>query len=144
MNAYRKLQVLLTAHNDVHAAFCAAYQVLLCIVTVMMLYGSVVGHHVLHPIVYILFPGSATFAILIQTAFFAQLSLWEIKSNKFLELLRRNVVSGGYKVGYKFMKRQLNMLVPLRCKLGCFTTFSLDMSHECMGVSFTLLLLLLN
>ena len=144
LNEYSKLQVLLSINNDLNAELLAGFEAITCIVTVMMLYGTIVGYRVLHPLVYILFPTSAIFAVIIQTAVYAQISLWEIKSKELFRLLRGNVAVHISKLERKHRRSQLKRLVPLRCKLSFFGIFSLEMCHECMGLTFTLLLLILS
>lgn len=110
-----------------------------------MLYGTIVGYPVLHPLVYLLFPTSAVFAIVMQTAFYAQISLWETKSVELIQLLRRNAeIVSSTQLENKRMRVDVNRLVPLRCKISFFGSFSVDSSNECMNQTFSMLLLLLS
>ena len=145
MAEYRKLRVILSIHNDLNAEFSAGFAAVTCVVTVMMLYGTIVGYHVLHPLVYLLFPTSAIFAIMMQTAFYSYVSLWEIQSLEFLQLMQQNTaVMCAARRERKGMWAQLNGFVPLQCKLSFFGRVSLALSHECMGQTFSFLLLLLS
>ena len=144
IRTYRQLQVLNMLHNDLNATFAAGFVAITCIVTVMMLYGMLVGYEVLHPLLYVLFPSSALFGMIMQTAFYAQGSEWVGKSREFMGLISRNASRCSLWQERQILMREVCRLKPLKINIGSFATLSLDTAQECVDRTFNNLLLVMS
>ena len=92
---FTQLRILSVFHNEFNRHFSSGFTGIVSACVVILTYGSLKAFGIVHILIYVLFPGFAFIGLFLLTIFYPYIHCIELKSRKFLRMLKSAVRGSG-------------------------------------------------
>ena len=140
------LKILSVFHNEFNRHFSSGFTGILSAGVVIFIYGSLKTFGLVHVLIYVLFPGFAFISLFVLTIFYPYIHYLELKSSRFLGLLKsavRQRLDFGRWERSKLLK-QIEATLPIKNELSYFGYTTITVTRVMVYEIFNEVLILLR
>ena len=143
---FTNLRILSVFHNEFNRHFSSGFTGIVSGNVVILIYGSLKTFGLVHILIYVLFPGFGFISLFVLTIFYPYIHCLELKSTRFLGLLKSAVRQSGdlgRKERLKLLK-QIEATSPIRNQLSYFGYTTITVTRVMVYEIFNEVLVLLR